>query len=47
MARFYEGLKDDVKDELVKAEWLDTLVEFVKGVIKIDSRNYTRRLEKI
>ena len=36
-----------MKDELVKAEWPNILVEFAEGVIKIDSRNYTRRLEKV
>ena len=36
-----------MKDELVKAEWPNTLVEFAEGVIKIDLRNYTRRLEKV
>ena len=30
----------------MKAEQPNILVEFVKGVIKIDSRNHTRRLEK-
>ena len=30
----------------MKAEWPNTLTEFVKGAIKIDSRNYVRRLEK-
>src|SRR2546430_3415613 len=47
IARFYEGLKDDVKDELVKAEWPNTLAEFTEGAIKIDSRNHTRRIEKV
>ena len=47
IAQFYRGLKDDVKDELVKAEWPDILAEFTEGAIKIDSRNHIRRLEKV
>ena len=31
----------------MKAEWPNTLAEFAEGVIKIDSRNHTRRLEKV
>ena len=46
MTRFYEGLKDDVKDDLYKENIPDTLVEYMQYIIKIDNRLYTRRLER-
>ena len=46
MSRFYEGLKDDVKDDLYKEDRPDNLVEYIQCVIKIDDRNYIHRMEK-
>jgi hypothetical protein len=46
MTRFYEGLKDDVKDDLYKENMPDTLAKYIQHAIRIDDRLYTRRLEK-
>lgn len=46
MTRFYEGLKDDVKDDLYKEDMPDTLAEYMQRAIRIDNRLYARRLEK-
>jgi len=46
MARFYEGLKDSVKDDLIREERPDQLVDYVALAVKIDDRQYERRAEK-
>ncbi|KAG6158705.1 hypothetical protein E4U37_005250 [Claviceps purpurea] len=46
MELFYDGLREDVKDEIAKEDRPDTFDEFVSKVIKIDNRLYARRLER-
>lgn len=46
MEYFYDGLREDVKDELSKQDRPDDFDDFVNMAIKIDNRNYQRRLEK-
>jgi hypothetical protein len=46
MTCFYEGLKDNVKDDLYKENMPDTLAEYMQHAIKIDDRLYIRRLER-
>ena len=46
MTRFYEGLKDNIKDNLYKENILDTLAEYIQRTIKIDNRLYTQHIEK-
>ncbi|KAG6292004.1 hypothetical protein E4U09_003620 [Claviceps aff. purpurea] len=45
MELFYDGLREDVKDEIAKEDRPDTFDEFVSKVIKIDNRLYARRLD--
>ncbi|PNH26282.1 hypothetical protein BJF96_g10405 [Verticillium dahliae] len=46
MARFYEGLKDAVKDDLIREDRPETLTEYIAMAVKIDDRQYERRIEK-
>lgn len=46
MARFYEGLKDDIKDELIKADRPETLTTYIEMAVRIDERLYERRMER-
>ena len=46
MEYFYDGLREDVKDELSKADKPEEFDEYVEMAIKIDNRNYQRRLER-
>lgn len=46
MAQFYQGLKEDVKDELVKLDRPDDLSAYVKMAVRIDDRLYERRMER-
>ncbi|OAA54381.1 gag protein [Akanthomyces lecanii RCEF 1005] len=46
MELFYDGLREDVKDDLYKMDRPDSFDTFVEMAIKIDNRNYARRLEK-
>ena len=46
MAQFYEGLKDEVKDELVKENRPDDFADYVAMAVRIDNRLYERRMEK-
>ncbi len=46
MSRFYEGLKDDVKDDLYKEDRPDNFTEYMQWAIKIDDCNYIRRIKK-
>lgn len=43
---FYEGLKEQVKDDICVKEWPETLDEFAAMAIKIDNYQYARRSEK-
>ena len=43
---FYKGLKDKVKDELSRIDELQNLTYLAKTSIKIDERQYQRRMEK-
>jgi hypothetical protein len=38
---FYNGLKEDVKDELYKVDYLNSLDEYIGIAIRIDKRLYT------
>lgn len=46
MEYFYQGLKDEVKDELCKTDRPDTLAKFIEKATKIDERLYQRRQER-
>ena len=46
MARFYEGLKDDIKDELIKADRPEDLTTYIEMAVRIDQRLYERRMER-
>ena len=43
MVQFYKGLKDSVKDDLIKEDRPDNLGEYMELAIRIDIRNYERR----
>jgi len=46
MAKYYQGLKNPVKDEISQSDKPETLLEMIQLAIKIDNRIYKRRLEK-
>ena len=46
MQAFYEGLKEEVKDELYKVDRPDSLDDYIAIVIKIDDRQYTRKQQR-
>lgn len=46
MARFYHGLKDEVKDDLAKEDRPKNLSKYVEMAVRIDNRLYERRMEK-
>ena len=43
---FYNGLKEEVKDELAKLDRPNDFLQYVELAIKIDNRLYERRLER-
>ena len=43
MHLFYNGLKEDVKDEPYKEDRPDTLDESIVKAIRIDDRQYSRK----
>ncbi|KAL0935557.1 reverse transcriptase domain protein [Colletotrichum truncatum] len=43
---FYQGLKDDVKDEMAKVDTPPSFLDYVEYAIKIDNRLFERRKEK-
>ncbi|KAF6789399.1 reverse transcriptase domain protein [Colletotrichum musicola] len=43
---FYQGLKDEVKDKLVKLDRPDDFLQYTELAIKIDNRLYERRKER-
>jgi len=46
MQLFYDGLKDDVKDELYKEDRPATLDEYIAKAIRIDDRQYARKQQR-
>ncbi|KND87032.1 Retrotransposon-derived protein PEG10 [Tolypocladium ophioglossoides CBS 100239] len=46
MAAFYNGLKDDVKDEMCMKDRPKTLEEYIAMAVAIDNRQYARHSEK-
>jgi len=46
MAQFYAGLREDVKDELVKEDRPESFAAYVQRAVRIDNRLYERRMEK-
>ncbi|CAG1990140.1 unnamed protein product [Fusarium graminearum] len=46
MEIYYRSLKEEVKDELHKADRPNNLTEYITIAIKIDERQYERRREK-
>lgn len=46
MTIFYNGLKEEVKDELYKENVPDTLAEYIAAAVRIDDRQYERRRQK-
>ncbi len=46
MSRFYEGLKEEVKDELYKEDRPENLSDYIAMAVRIDDRQYARRLER-
>jgi hypothetical protein len=43
---FYQGLKEDVKDELARHDRPDDFLQYVELAIKLDNRLYERRMER-
>ncbi len=46
MIRFYESLKNDIKDDLYRKDISDILVEYIQRTIRIDDRLYIYRIKK-
>lgn len=46
MSQFYEGLKDEVKDELAKQDRPDDFAKYVAMAVRIDNRLYERKQER-
>lgn len=46
LAQFHNGLKEEVKDDVSKAEKPHERSELIELAIRIDNRQYERRLEK-
>jgi len=46
MIRFYEGLKDDVKDNLYKKDISNTFIKYIQYIVRIDDRLYIYYIEK-
>jgi hypothetical protein len=46
MEIYYQGLKDEVKDELYKADRPDILSKYITMAIKINKRQYKYRRKK-
>ncbi|KAM4065852.1 retrotransposon gag protein [Hirsutella rhossiliensis] len=46
MSRFYDGLKEEVKDELYKENRPDNLSDYIAMAVRIDDRQYARRQER-
>ncbi len=46
MTRFYESLKDDIKDDLYREDIPDIFIEYIQYTIRIDDHLYIHRIEK-
>jgi len=46
MQLFYDGLKEEVKDELYKDDRPDSLDDYIAMAIRIDDRQYTRKQQR-
>ena len=46
MAQFYKGLKDKVKDKLIKENRPDNFADYVAMAVQIDNRLYKCCIEK-
>ena len=46
MQLFYEGLKEEVKDELYRLDRPATLDEYIEIAVRIDDRLYARKQQK-
>ena len=46
MQAFYEGLKEEVKDELYKVDRPDSLDDYIAMAIRIDDRQYARKQQR-
>ena len=46
MIRFYENLKDDIKDDLYKEDIPDIFIEYIQYIIKIDDYLYIYCIKK-
>jgi hypothetical protein len=46
MDLLYEGLKEDVKDEVYKEDRPETLDEYMAMIVRINNRQYNRRKQK-
>jgi len=46
MIRFYERLKDDIKDDFYWKDIPDIFIEYIQRTIKIDDCLYIRCIEK-
>ena len=46
MTRFYESLKDDIKDDLYREDIPDIFIEYIQYTIRIDDRLYIYYIER-
>ena len=46
MIRFYEGLKDDIKNDLYIKDILDTFIKYIQCAMRINDRLYIRYIKK-
>ncbi len=46
MQLFYDGLKEEVRDELYQKDRPETLVEYIPIAIRIGNRQYSRKQQK-
>lgn len=46
IAQYYQGLKDNIKDRIVKRDWPDKLDDMIKKAIVIDNQQYKWCFEK-
>jgi len=46
MIRFYEGLKNDIKDDLYKKDIPDIFIKYIQHIVRIDNRLYIYHIKK-
>ena len=46
IAQFYQGLKDEIKDEVARMDRPSELADYIELVVRIDNRLYERRMER-